>query len=102
MEDDLNTPKALAVIWDMMKSEISDSAKKNLLVVFDSVLGLDLGTKKEEFKAVLPKEIEELLRQRYQFKKDKNWAESDRIRNEIIEMGYMVNDVKDDQVVVPK
>lgn len=100
MEDDFNTATALAVIWDMMKSGISDSAKKNLIVVMDSVLGLELGTEKKAEK--LPEEIEKMLKQREVFKQEKNWVESDRIREEITKMGYMLNDVKGEQVVTKR
>jgi cysteinyl-tRNA synthetase len=102
LEDDLNTPQALAVIWDMIKSNISDSAKKNLIVVFDSVLGLDLGTIKKIIELKVPEKVEELLREREQYRKDKNWVESDRIRDEITNLGYMLNDIKGEQVITIK
>ena len=102
LEDDLNTSKALAIIWDMMKSDISDSAKKNLIVLFDSVLGLNLGTVAKVVEIKVPEKVEELLRQREQFRLEKNWAESDRIRDEITNLGYMLNDVKGEQVITIK
>lgn len=94
MEDDLNTSSALSVVWEMMKSDISDAAKKNLINVMDSVLGLNLGT--EEDKNVgIPSEIKELLAKREEVRKAKNWAESDAIRDEISKMGYRVEDYAD-------
>ncbi len=94
MEDDLNTASALSVVWEMMKSPISDEAKKNLINVMDSVLGLNLGT--EEDKNIgIPEEIKDLLAKREEARKTKNWAESDAIRNQITEMGYKVEDYAD-------
>ena len=94
MEDDLNTSSALSIVWEMMKSEISDEAKKNLINVMDSVLALDLGT--EEDKNIgIPEDIQELLAKREEVRKTKNWAESDTIRNQITEMGYRVEDYAD-------
>lgn len=99
MEDDLNTPKALAVVWEMMKSKMSDEAKKNLIVVFDSVLGLDLGLVKEEELVGVPEEIKELLKTRKDARESKNWEESDRIRKEIEAGGFRVLDLDGEQVV---
>lgn len=94
MEDDLNTALALSIVWEMMKSNISDEAKKNLIVVMDSVLGLNLGTEPEKNMGI-PEEIKELLTQREEARKTKNWAESDAIRAEIADKGYRVEDYPD-------
>ena len=94
MEDDLNTAQAISIVWELMKSGVSDEAKKNLINVMDSVLGLNLGT--EEDKNIgIPEEIKELLTKREEVRKAKNWAESDAIRNQITEMGYRVEDYAD-------
>jgi len=94
MEDDLNTSSALAVVWEMMRSDISDSAKKNLIVVMDSVLGLNLGTE-EEKKPDIPEEIKTLVAKREESRKTKNWVESDALRKEIEGKGYKVLDSTD-------
>lgn len=94
IEDDLNTSSALSVVWEMMKSDISDEAKKNLINVMDSVLGLNLGT--EEDKNIgIPEEIKALLTKREEARKAKNWEESDAIRNQIAKLGYKVEDYSD-------
>ncbi len=92
IEDDLNTPQALAVVWEMMKSGISDEAKKNLVVVFDSVLGLQLGTEVEERKREITPKIRELLETREKLREMKKWAEADAIRDKVEKMGYKVED----------
>lgn len=98
IEEDLNTPKALAVIWDLMKSEISNGVKKSLLKNFDEVLGLNLGTITEK-EIVIPEEINKLLVSRELARKDVNWEEADRIRAEIEMLGYNVIDVDGKQKV---
>jgi cysteinyl-tRNA synthetase len=99
MEDDLNTSVALSVVWEMMKSDISDSAKKNLIVLMDSVLGLDLGTEPES-NIGIPDEIKELLKKREEERKNKNFAVSDMLRDEIEAKGYKVEDYADGAKVV--
>jgi len=91
MEDDLNTSSALSIVWEMMKSEISDEAKKNLIVVMDSVLGLNLGTEEDKNMGV-PEDIKEILTRREEFRKAKNWEQSDALRKEIENRGYRVED----------
>jgi cysteinyl-tRNA synthetase len=94
MEDDLNTALALSVVWEMMKSSISDSAKKNLIVVMDSVLGLNLGTEEEKNIGV-PENVKELLAKREELRKAKDWEQSDTLRKEIESKGYKVEDFPD-------
>ncbi len=92
MEDDLNTAAALAVVWEMLRSDISDSGKKNLINVMDSVLGLDLGIESTE---EIPAEIVELLKKRDEARASRDWAASDVIRDEITAKGYKVLDTKE-------
>lgn len=92
MEDDLNTAAALAVVWEMLRSDISDSGKKNLINVMDSVLGLNLGAESTE---EIPAEIVELLKKRDEARASRDWAASDVIRDEITAKGYKVLDTKE-------
>ncbi|MDI6738639.1 MAG: cysteine--tRNA ligase [Nanoarchaeota archaeon] len=97
INDDLNTPKALAVMWDMLKDEDVGN-KLSLLLEFDRVLGLGLNEmKKEEFK--VPKEVTVLLKKRDDARKAKDWKLSDKIRDEIKAKGFSVLDTHDGQKV---
>jgi cysteinyl-tRNA synthetase len=100
LSDDLNVPAALAVVWDAMKSDRSDAAKKYFLEAADKVLGLDL------FRVVVPDEIPQqvlaLLDARARARAAKNFAESDVLRGKIEELGYVVKDGKDGAKVVKK
>lgn len=91
INDDLNAPKALAVIQDLLKSKlIADSCKLTTLLDFDRVLGLKLKEALEPIKA--PQEVIDLAEKREQMRKDKNWAESDALREKIQELGFDIED----------
>jgi cysteinyl-tRNA synthetase len=93
INDDLDTPKALALMWNVLKSEkITNNEKYNILLDFDKVFGLKLsGIKKKE----IPVEIKKLAKEREEMRKEGNWPESDKIRKKIKEFGYSIEDTKD-------
>jgi cysteinyl-tRNA synthetase len=87
--NDLNTPEALAVVWKLIKDDTINSGDKlATLLDLDKALGLDLGREEAE----IPEEIRELIQVRDHARLDKNWAESDRLRDEIESRGYIVED----------
>jgi len=90
--NDLNTPKALAVMWNMLSdNEISNSEKYNLILDFERVLGLGLDKiKREEIK--IDNKLQKLLDKREEFRKQKKWQEADKIRDEILAEGYVILD----------
>jgi len=97
VKDDLNIPMALGTLWTMLKETPSIDIY-NLALEFDSVFGLDLAKvvdlKKENVKAIkLPKAVLDLAELRVKARADKNWAESDRLRDEIAKLGYTIKDV---------
>ncbi len=94
INDDLNMPVAMSVVWEVVKYPKKSKQLMDLLVKFDQVLGFDLEyyePKEEE----LPEEILELVRQRDEARQNKNWAESDRLRDMLMEKGYIVKDTKE-------
>ena len=93
IENDLNTPQALAVVWEMAKSNIPEQDKWELILDWDQVLGLGLGQVSQE-QEVVPSEIEELIKQREEFRSLKNWEEADRVREMIEAKGFKVEDKK--------
>lgn len=98
INDDLNMPVAMSVVWDVVKNPNKSQKLKNLLLKFDEVLGLDLKNYKKE-ENVLPEDVLELVKSRNEARANKNWAESDRIRDILIEMGYTVKDSKDGTII---
>ena len=101
INDDLNMPLALSVVWDVVKNENKSKDLYNLLLKFDEVLGLDLANYEKE-KVSLPEEIVELVNLRNEARANKNWAESDRLRDVLIEKGYSVKDSKEGTIVEKK
>ena len=91
INDDLNAPKALALAWDVAKSELPPAVKKGTVLEFDKVLGLDLGTWKPE-PVMVPDEIKALVQAREAARAEKRWQEADRLREEIATAGFQVRD----------
>jgi len=90
INDDLNLPKALALVWKLIKDKyISNSKKHRLLLNFDNVLGLGLANIK---KLIIPKRIKSLIKKRERYRKEKKWQEADKIREKIKKMGYLLED----------
>lgn len=87
--DDLQIPRALAIVWDMLKSNIPSPDKYDLLLSFDEVLGLQLAQAELE---VIPDEILEFLKKRDALKKQSDFAGADRLRVEIERSGYEIRD----------
>jgi len=99
INDDLDTPKALALMWNVLKSEkITINEKSDLLFDFDKVFGLGLNEIK---KLEIPLEIEKLAEEREKLRKEGKWQESDKIRKKIKEHGYGIEDTKDGPKIKP-
>ncbi|HQQ56904.1 MAG TPA: cysteine--tRNA ligase, partial [Mesotoga sp.] len=93
INDDLNTPRALAVLWKVIDSEdLSAGEKLALIEQFDRVLALGLAEVESD---TIPGEIEELALQRKQARKDRNWKRADELRDLISEKGYEILDDRD-------
>lgn len=88
--DDLAMPEALAVVWKLMKSDLTPEDKWTTLLDFDKVLGLSLD--KEVLEETIPEGILKLVEERKTARDNKNWSESDRLRDIIKEKGYLVED----------
>lgn len=89
--EDLNIPKALAVVWELVKADIPSAGKSATLLEMDKILGLGLGEyigKKVE----IPEEVEKLIEARERARKNKDFIKSDELRKEIKELGYEIED----------
>jgi len=90
INDDLDTPKALALLWEVVKDKnLIPIETRYLMLNFDKVLGLDLD-KVESFE--IPEDVQILINQRNNARLEKNFEESDRLRNEIENHGFIVKD----------
>lgn len=97
--DDLNTPQAVAVVWTLLKDEaLEDSVKYATLMHADDLLGLGL-QKYKKVEIIISSELQSLLDSRSQARKEKNFAESDRLRDEIMKQGFTVKDTENGQIL---
>ncbi|MFH0779977.1 MAG: cysteine--tRNA ligase [Parcubacteria group bacterium] len=94
VNEDLAMPQALALAWDVFKSDLSDYDKRATLFEFDKVFGLGLAELKPE-KLEAPSEVAELIAKREEFRKAEKWAKADDVRKRIEALGYEVEDAVD-------
>lgn len=100
LADDLDTPRALTVLWDLIKNnDISNADKKATVLDFDKVLGLGFEKLTKETEEVIPEEILNLVKEREEARKNKDFKKSDDLRNEINQLGYEVKDKEEGQKV---
>ena len=99
INDDMNMPLALSVVWEAVKYPEKSPKIAQLLKKFDTVLGIKIDEVQE---TKIPQEILDLVEERKQARSDKNWSESDRLRDLIAEKGYIVKDTKDGTEVFKK
>ena len=97
INDDLNIPMAMGIVWEVIKNPVKSKEYAELLLEFDQVLGLEIDKINKNIE--LPQEIIDLINLRKEARNNKNWAESDKLRDEIISKGYTVKDTKDDMIV---
>ncbi|OGY23264.1 MAG: cysteine--tRNA ligase [Candidatus Woykebacteria bacterium RBG_13_40_15] len=96
VNNDLDTPAALTLVWDLVRSNMPVGEKAATLYKFDEVLGLDLEKVAEEA-AEVPEEVKKLIEQREEAWKKGDFSESDKLRNEIKGKGYEVVDTPEGQ-----
>ena len=106
INDDMNMPGAMSVVWEIARNAKKSIKFADLLLKFDKVLGLDMKNAenyllefKHEESEELPEEIKALVEGRKQARAEKNWAKSDEIRDRIISLGYSIKDTKDGIIV---
>ena len=113
MGNDLNTSMGVTALYDVLKAQTNDMTKRTVIADFDSVLGLKLlekadAIREKEAKAAATQAaggytvtgegdpaIDALVMARYEAKKAKNFAEADRIRDELKAQGIEIVDAKD-------
>lgn len=99
INDDLNMPVAMSIVWEVAKNSKKSKQLAELLLDFDRVLGIKISEKVEEKVQDIPSDILELVNERNRARANKDWAESDRLRDLIKEKGYLVKDSKEGTMV---
>ncbi|OGO81723.1 MAG: cysteine--tRNA ligase [Clostridiales bacterium GWC2_40_7] len=92
VNDDLNIPRALGIVWNIVRYGKKSKDLYQLLLEMDSILGLDIANVKESRSDEIDPEIQELVNQRQQARKDKNWKLADEIRDKLKGMGITLED----------
>jgi len=100
INDDLNTPEAIAIMWKLIKDETLDAAEKqSLLLDFDKVFGLRLA----DIKPIeIPEEIKKLAAEREKLREEKKWEEADNVRQKIEAAGWQIEDTENGPKVEKK
>lgn len=89
INDDLNMPRAMTAVWELLRSKKSLADKQATLLDFDRVLGLGL----EDYKpATIPAAIRRLVAQREKARKAGDWKQADKLRLQITELGFAIED----------
>lgn len=102
INNDLNMPEALAVVWELLKTNYPEHAKAESLKRFDKVLGLNLfqvSSSKYQV-ASIPEAVQELVNERERLRKERRFHLADQLRNKIKKMGWEVHDIEDDKTEV--
>ncbi len=98
INNDLNMPEALSVVWELVKLDASVSDKLVSLLKMDEVLGLGLKDwKNENLKltlAQLPSDVQQLINEREAYRRNKQYTKADHLRNKIVKLGYEILDTK--------
>ena len=99
LEDDLNTPKALAIMWEVVKSDNDAQKKRATLLEMDTVFGLGMSSWK---KAQIPEEVQAIANERLRARLAKDWDRANELRLHLESLGWLMQDGKDDYVLVYK
>lgn len=99
VDDDLNTPEALAITWEVIKSNIPSGDKYDLVISFDEILGLNLNKTPDE--VIVPNEVAILIQKREEARKNKDFKEADKLRIEIEGHGFYLKDTPGGVEVLP-
>ena len=103
INDDLNMPLAMSIVWEVVRYQKKASKLAKLLLKFDGVLGLKIDEDDNNIKDLeVPEEILKLVEQRKVARENKNWEESDRLRDVINEKGYIIKDTKNGMEISKK
>jgi len=102
INNDLDMPGTLAIVWKLVDDkDLETSVKAATLLDFDKVLALKL----DQYIAKpveVPPEVQKLVDEREQARKDKDWTRSDELRDEIRKLGYKVKDTADGPKILNK
>jgi len=95
INDDLNVPKAIGLVWDILRGEKPGQEYYKLLIEFDQVLGLGIEKMEKKEEEEISDEIKELIELREKAREKRNWKEADALRDELFARGIRLLDTPD-------
>jgi len=99
IKDDINTPQALALLWELVgDKDIHPTVKRATILSFDKVFGFGLENRK---KLKIPPSIATIARERNKARAKKDWALSDKLREDMKKLGYAIEDTPGGETVYP-
>jgi Cysteinyl-tRNA synthetase len=101
VDQDLNLPRALAVLWDVVRSDLPAATRRATVDRFDAVLGFRLADWKKDVSAIpaIPADIALLADERERARAAKDWNEADRLRDQLRAEGWHVEDSSSGQAL---
>jgi len=99
LEEDLNIPEVLAVVWELIKSSIPEESKLNTILKMDDFLGLKL---QEHIGVEIPKNVLDLAKMRGEYRKNGIWDKADVLRRQVNDLGYVIDDIPNGDFKVKK
>ena len=103
INDDLNMPAALSVVWMVAKNKNYSKKIAELLLKFDYILGLDIVNSEKyvnnQNDCDIPEDIIKISKERDNARKNKDWKKSDELRDLIISKGYSIKDSKEGTII---
>lgn len=101
VNNDLDTPAALVLVWDLLRSSFAPNLIQKTLLKFDQVLGLNFAKAIKE-KIVIPLKIKRLVAEREKARTSKNWEKADLLREKIKKKGYIIEDTPSGPRIIKK
>lgn len=100
VNDDLNMPKALGSVWELLKSDEAPRTKVAKLKKIDEVLGLKLFIKEKIIEQKIPQEVLDLVGEREKLRKERRYPLADQWRNKIRKLGFDIEDQEEGWPVI--
>ena len=100
VENDLDMPGALALTWDLVRSELPGQAKLDLILDFDRIYGLDLDQVPQQYQ--LPEPVAATVGERGSLRQQADYTAADALRSDIVSQGYLLEDTIEAPRVRPK
>ena len=101
VNDDLNTARAMALTWDMVRGDLPPATKKATLLQFDRVFGLRL-SEWQPAEVVIPDNVFALVEARQTARAEKRWEDADALRDQVQALGFEIEDTREGPQVRPK